>query len=63
MDESKMMPAEQCAKIILQAIEKKKRTVVMTFTGKRTVFVNKFFPGFADKMTRKFFYKEGKLVK
>jgi len=36
---------------------------VMTFTGKRTVFVNKFFPGFADKMTRKFFYKEGKLVK
>jgi len=63
MDEDKMMPADQCAKIILRAIEKKKRTVVMTFTGKRTVFVNKFFPGFADKMTRRFFYKEGNLVK
>jgi short-subunit dehydrogenase len=63
MDESKMMSAEECAEIIIHAIEKRKRTVVMTFTGKRTVFMNKFFPGFADKMTRKFFYKEGKLVK
>jgi short-subunit dehydrogenase len=63
MDESKMMPAEVCAKIILRAIEKKKRTVVMTFTGKRTVFVNKFFPAFADKMTRKFFYKNDELIK
>jgi len=63
MDEGKMMSAEECARIILRAIEKKKRTVVMTFTGKRAVFVNKFFPGLADKMTRRFFYKEGKLVK
>lgn len=63
MDEGKMMPAEECARIILNAIEKKKRTVVMTFTGKRTVLLNKFFPGFADKMTRKFFYKDDRLVK
>jgi len=63
MDENKMMSAEKCARIILHAIEKRKRTVVMTYTGKQTVFVNKFFPGFADRMTRKFFYKEGKLVK
>jgi len=63
MDEGKMMSAEECARIILHAIEKRKRTVVMTFTGNRTVFVNRFFPGFADKMTRKFFYREGKLVK
>ena len=63
MDEGKMTSAEECARIILRAIEKKKRTVVMTFTGKRAVFVNKFFPGLADKMTRRFFYKEGKLVK
>jgi len=63
MDESKMMTAEECAEIIIHAIEKRKRTVVMTFTGKRTVFMNKFFPGLADKMARKFFYKEGKLVK
>lgn len=63
MDESKMMSAEECARIILNAIEKRKRTVVMTFTGKRTVFMNKFFPGLMDKMARRFFYKDGKLIK
>lgn len=63
MDEGKMMTAEECAKRILSAIEKRKRTVVMTFQGKQTVFLNKFFPKLADKMVRKFFYKEGKLVK
>ena len=63
MDEDKMMSAEKCSQIILHAIEKRKRTVIMTFTGKQTVFLNKFFPAFADKMTRKFFYKKGKLVK
>ncbi|MFI5186993.1 MAG: SDR family oxidoreductase [Chitinophagales bacterium] len=63
MDEDKMMSAEKCAKIILRAIEKRKRAVVMTYTGKQTVFLNKFLPGFADKMTRRFFYKKGKLVK
>src|SRR6476659_3938186 len=63
LDESKLMSAEECARIILHAIEKRKRTVVMTFTGKRTVLLNKFFPGFTDKMTRKFFYNKGALVK
>jgi short-subunit dehydrogenase len=63
MDESKMMTAEECARIILRAIEKRKRTVVMTMTGKRTVLLNKLFPAFADKMTRKFFYKDDELVR
>jgi short-subunit dehydrogenase len=63
MDEGKMMAAEECAEHILNAIEHKKRTLVLTFTGKRTVFMQKFFPGLADKMVRKFFFKEGKLVK
>ena len=63
LDESKLMSAEECARIILNAIEKRKRSVVMTFTGKRTVLLNKFFPGFTDKMTRKFFYNKGNLVK
>lgn len=63
MDESKMMTAEECARIILRAIEKRKRTVVMTMTGKRTVLLNKLFPAFADKMTRKFFYKDNELIK
>lgn len=63
MDEGKMMSAEECAKKILSAIEKRRRTVVMTFQGKQTVFLNKFFPRLADKFVRNFFYKEGKLVK
>jgi short-subunit dehydrogenase len=63
MDEGKMMSAETCAKHILRAIEKKKRTLVLTFTGKRTVFLEKFFPRLADRFTAKFFMKDGKLVK
>jgi short-subunit dehydrogenase len=63
LDEGQLMTAEECAEHILHAIEKKKRTLVLTFTGKRTVFMNKFFPGLADKMVKKFFYKDGKLTK
>ncbi len=63
MDESKMMTAEKCAEHILKAIQKKKRTLVLTFIGKRTVFMQKFFPKLADKLTYKFFFKDGKLVK
>ncbi len=63
MDEGKMMSAEECARHILHAIEKRKRTLVLTFDGKRTVFINKFFPSIADKLVRKFFFKNGELVK
>lgn len=63
MDESQLMTAEECAQHILHAIEHKKRTLVLTFTGKRTVLMNKFFPGWADKLVKNFFFKEGKLVK
>jgi short-subunit dehydrogenase len=63
MDENAMMTAEECAGHILSAVKNKKRTLVLTFDGKRTVFMNKFFPGLADKFVRKFFFKEGKLVK
>lgn len=61
MDESKMMPANECAQHIADAVEKRKRTLVLTFTGKRTVFMNKFFPGLTDKLVNKFFMKDGKL--
>ncbi len=63
MDEGKMMSAEECAQHILTSIRRKKRTLVLTFTGKRTVFMQKFFPRLADKFTHKFFFKEGKLIK
>lgn len=63
MDENSMMTSEECASHILNAIRNKKRTLVLTFTGKRTVFMNKFFPGLTDKLVRKFYFKEGKLIK
>jgi short-subunit dehydrogenase len=63
MDEESMMSAEECAQHILHSIEKRKRTLILTFTGKRAIFMNRFFPSLADKMVRKFFYKNGKLVK
>lgn len=64
MNESKMMSAETCALHILKVIAKRKRTLVLTFTGKRTVFMNKFFPKWTDKLVRKFFFtKTGELVR
>ncbi len=63
MDEGTMMSSEECANHILKAIIKRKRTLVLTFTGKRTVFMNKFFPSLTDKMVRKFFFKNDELVK
>jgi short-subunit dehydrogenase len=63
MDEGKMMPASECAGHILQAIARKKRTLVLTFTGKRTIFLNRFFPAWADKLVHRFFFKDGKLIR
>jgi short-subunit dehydrogenase len=63
LDEGKLMSSETCAGHIIRAIEKKKRTLVLTFTGKRAVFMNKFFPKLTDRLTHKFFFKEGKLIK
>jgi len=63
MDEGAMMSSDECAVHIADAIEKRKRTLVLTFTGKRAVFMNKFFPSLADKLVRKFFFKNNELVK
>lgn len=63
IDEAELMSPEKCAEHIIDAIEKKKRNLVLTFKGKQTVFVNKFFPAWADKLTQKFFFKDGKLIK
>jgi short-subunit dehydrogenase len=63
MDEGKMMSSEKCAEYVLKAIAKRKRTLVLTFKGKQTVFLNKFFPSLADKLTKNFFFKKGELVR
>jgi short-subunit dehydrogenase len=64
MNESGLMSSETCARHILKAIEKRKRELVLTGTGKRTVFMSRFFPAWADKLTYKFFFdKDGTLMK
>lgn len=63
LDESKLMSSTECAHHILDAIENKKRSLVLTLQGKETVYLNHFLPSLADKMIRKFFYKDGKLIK
>lgn len=63
LDEGKIMTAEECAHHILRAIEKRKRTLVLTFTGKVTVLINKFFPSLADRLTYNYYYKKGEFVK
>ncbi len=63
LDEDKLMTADEVAEKILTAIGKRKRTLVITFTGKQTIFMNKFFPAWSDKLVKRFFFKDGKLVK
>jgi short-subunit dehydrogenase len=63
IDESKLMSAQECARHILRAIEKRKRTLILTFTGKLTIFMNKFFPSLADKLVHKYYFKNGEMIK
>lgn len=58
LDEGGLMSAEECARRILDAVQKRKRTVIMTGQGKLTVWLNKLFPGFTDKQVYNHFRKE-----
>lgn len=57
-DENSMMPAEEVARRIANAIEKRKKIVIMTTQGKMTVFLNKWLPFFMDKMVYNHMAKE-----
>ena len=57
-DESKMMSAEEVAIHVINAIEKRKRTLVLTSQGKLTVMLNKFFPALVDKLVYNHMAKE-----
>ena len=58
-DESKMMTSEDVAQRIIKAIEKRKRTLILTFTeGKLSVFLNKFFPALIDRLSYNHMAKE-----
>ncbi len=58
-DESKMMSAEECARLIGNAVVKRKRELIMTFVeGKFTVWLKKWFPSLLDKLTYNHMAKE-----
>lgn len=57
-DEDKMMTAEEVAQHIYNAVEQRKRTIVLTKQGKLTVFLNKVAPKQLDKMVFNHMNKE-----
>jgi short-subunit dehydrogenase len=63
LEEGSLMSAEECATHILRGIERRRRTLILTFGGKAQIFINKFMPRLADRLTYRFFFKKGELVK
>jgi len=60
-NEDNMMSSEECAHHIINAIQKRKRQLVLTFVeGKLAVFVAKFFPSLLDRVTYKHMAREPK---
>lgn len=57
-DEAKMMTSDEVAMHIYNAVLKRKHRIVLTITGKLTVFLNKFFPKLVDKMVYNHMAKE-----
>ena len=57
-NEEKMMTAEECARHIYRATVKRKRIIILTAQGKLAVWLNKLFPGIADKMVYKVMARE-----
>jgi short-subunit dehydrogenase len=57
--EEKMMHADACALLVVDAIEARKRSLVLTFKeGKLSVFLGKFFPFLLDWLTFRHMSKE-----
>ncbi len=57
-DEEKMMTPEEVAVHIFKAVKGRKRDLILTSQGKITVFLNKWFPSFMDKMVYNHMAKE-----
>ncbi|MBK9637838.1 MAG: SDR family oxidoreductase [Bacteroidetes bacterium] len=57
-EENKMMSAQTVAHKIAEAVKYRKRDLVLTFNGRFTVWLNKFFPAFMDKLVYKHMAKE-----
>jgi len=64
LDEGRLMSAADCAGHILKAIERRRRTLVLTLLGKVTVLINKLAPALADRLTYNHYYnKKGEFIK
>lgn len=57
-DEGKMMSAEEVAKHVMKAIDKRKRTLILTWQGKETVLASKLIPGISDRLVYNHMSKE-----
>jgi NAD(P)-dependent dehydrogenase (short-subunit alcohol dehydrogenase family) len=57
-DEGQMMSSEEVARHLLAAVQKRRRSLVLTGLGKLTVFLNKWLPGLTDKLVLNNFRKE-----
>ena len=58
LDESRLMSAGEVAGHVCNAIEKRKRTIILTSQGKITVLLNKFIPALMDKIVYNHMAKE-----
>jgi short-subunit dehydrogenase len=57
-DEAKMMSSEEVASYIVRAVQKRQKYLILTAQGKLTVFLNKWLPGWMDKMVYNAMAKE-----
>lgn len=58
LKEDKLMTSDEVAKHIFKAVQKKKRTLILTRQGKMTVFMNKLFGKWMDKKVYQHFARE-----
>ncbi len=57
-DEQKMMTSAEVAQYIVNGVEKRKRTLILTTQGKLVVFLSKWFPSFVEKQVFNHMAKE-----
>ena len=62
-DENSMMTAAECARYIYRATVRRKKIIILTTQGKLAVFLNKWFPGFMDKIVFDQMAKEGDILR
>jgi short-subunit dehydrogenase len=59
MQEAKIMTAEECARLMVAAMERRQRVLITSFRGRAGRFVRLFAPGFIDRIASKA-VREGK---